>query len=98
MNEKRMYEIIKGPHTTEKSVRLSDKHHQIAFKVAPDATKYEIKEAIQKLFSVTVTDIRTVNIGGKRKQFKQREGRRSGSRKAYISLAEGHDINLANFK
>lgn len=98
MNEKRMYQIIKGPHTTEKSVRVADKHQQIVFRIANDATKEEVKTAIQKLFSVTVTAVRVVNIKGKVKQFKQKEGRRSDTRKAYVSLAEGHDINLANFK
>lgn len=98
MNEKRMYQVIKAPHTTEKTVRMADKQKQVAFKVAQDATKDEVKEAVQKLFSVTVTSVQIVNIKGKRKQFKQREGRRSDIKKAYISLAEGHDINLANFK
>lgn len=98
MNEKRLYEVILGPLTTEKSVRVSDKYRQIVFKVARDATKDLVKQAIQKLFSVKVTAVQMVRLKGKHKQFKQRAGRRSDWKKAYISLAEGHDINLANFQ
>lgn len=98
MNDKRLYSVIIGPHTTEKTVRMADKNHQIAFKVAMDATKEEVKVAIQKLFSVTVNAVRMVTIKGKRKHFKQVPGRRSDCKKAYVSLAEGHDINLANFE
>lgn len=98
MNEKRLYQVIVGPHTTEKSVRLADKNRQMVFKVAMDATKTEIKTAIQQLFSVVVKGVTIVNLRGKKKNFKQQEGRRSDWKKAYVSLAEGHDINLANFE
>lgn len=98
MNEKRLYQVILGPHTTEKSVRLADKNRQMVFRVAEDATKQEVIEAIQRLFSVVVKAVQMVTIKGKEKQFKQRAGRRSNSKKAYVSLAEGHDINLANFQ
>jgi large subunit ribosomal protein L23 len=98
VNEKRIYEIILGPVTSEKSVRVADRHRQIVFKVARNATKNLVKQAVQKLFSVQVTNVQTVTTKGKRKQFKQREGRRSDHKKAYVSLAEGHDINLANFQ
>lgn len=98
MNEKRLYSIILGPHTTEKSVRLTGKNNQIAFRVLRDATKSELKTAIEKLFSVIVVSVRTVNVKGKEKKFKQMSGQRSDWKKAYIRLAEGHDINLANFQ
>lgn len=98
MNEKRLYQIIVGSHTTEKSVRMADKYRQLSFQVARDATKTEVKQAIQKLFSVTVKAVRMVNTKGKQKQFKQRLGRRSDSKKAYVTLAEGHDIKLSEFK
>ena len=98
MNEKRLYQVILGLHTTEKSVRLADKHRQMVFRVAEDATKQEVTEAIQQLFSVVVKAVQMVTIKGKAKQFKQRAGHRSNSKKAYVSLAEGHDINLANFQ
>jgi large subunit ribosomal protein L23 len=98
VNEKRLYQVILGPHTTEKSVRVSDKNKQIVFRIAPDATKSEVKTAIQKLFSVIVQSVQIVNIHGKRKSFKQQAGRRSDMKKAYVTLAEGQDINIAKFQ
>jgi large subunit ribosomal protein L23 len=98
VNEKRLYSIILGPHTTEKSVKMSDKNRQVAFRVARDATKPEVAKAIEKLFSVKVDSVGIVNVKGKIKQFKQVAGQRSDWKKAYVHLAEGHDINLANFQ
>ena len=98
MKTKRLYTIILGPHTTEKSVRAADRNRQVVFKVAKDATKVELAEAVQTLFSVKVDSVRIVNVKGKRKQFKQTQGQRSDWKKAYVRLAEGHDINLANFQ
>ncbi len=98
MNDRRLYNIILGAHTTEKTARAADKNRQIVFRVALDATKPELVQAIQKLFSVKVDSVRTVRIKGKRKQFKQTQGKRVDWKKAYVSLAEGQDINIANFQ
>jgi len=98
MNPLQLYRVIKAPHTTEKSVRQSDKHRQVTFKVDRNATKGAIKEAVEKLFSVKVQAVRVVNIKGKTKRFKQVEGKKSDLRKAYVTLCEGHDINIANFE
>lgn len=98
MNEKRLYSLILGSHTTEKSVRVGERHRQIVFRVARDATKTELTEAVQKLFSVKVVSVRIVNVKGKSRNFRQRPGERSDWKKAYCRLAEGHDINLANFQ
>ena len=98
MNTKRLYSIILGPHTTEKSVRAADRSSQIVFKVAKDATKTELAKALQTLFSVKVLSVRIVNVKGKVKQFKQMQGQRSDWKKAYVRLAEGQDVNLANFQ
>lgn len=98
MNDKRLYSIILGPHTTEKSTRVADKNRQIVFRVALDATKTELTEAVQKLFSVKVDSVRIVKLKGKRRNFRQQPGARSDWKKAYCRLAEGHDINLANFQ
>ena len=95
MNEKRLYTIILGPHTTEKAVSASD---QIAFRVAKDATKTELKEAVQKLFSVKVISVRIVNVMGKTRQFRQRQGERSDWKKAYVRLDKGQAINLDAFQ
>jgi len=98
MNQAQLYQVIKAAHTTEKSVRLGDKHQQFSFRVATDASKPQIKEAVEKLFSVKVKSVSVVNIAGKAKRFKQKEGRRDGIRKAYVALEAGHDINLADFE
>ncbi|HQY22357.1 MAG TPA: 50S ribosomal protein L23 [Gammaproteobacteria bacterium] len=95
MNEKRLYTIILGPHTTEKAVSVAD---QIAFRVAKDATKTELKEAVQKLFSVKVVSVRIVNVMGKTRQFRQRQGERSDWKKAYVRLDKGQAINLDAFQ
>lgn len=98
MNEKRLYSIILGPHVTEKSVRLAGASNQVVFKVAKDATKPELAEAIAKLFDVKVLSVQTLNARGKERNFKQVQGRRSDSKKAYVQLAEGHTINIENFQ
>ncbi len=98
MNEKRLYQVLIGPYTTEKSVSAAETHNQNVFKVAKDATKSEIKEAVSKLFNVVVESVRTVQVTGKTKRFKQTQGRRSDWKKAYVSVQKGQDINLANYQ
>ncbi len=98
MNEKRLYTILLGSQTTEKSVRIADQSRQITFRVAKDATKIEVKNAVEKIFNVVVEAVRIINVKGKLKKFKQVEGRRKGWKKAMVSLKEGHDINLAEFE
>jgi large subunit ribosomal protein L23 len=95
VNEKRLYTIILGPHTTEKAVGVAE---QVAFRVAKDATKTELKEAVQKLFSVKVVSVRIVNVMGKTRQFRQRQGERSDWKKAYVRLDKGQAINLDAFQ
>lgn len=95
MKEKRLYTIILGPHTTEKSVSVTE---QVAFRVARDATKPELREAVQKLFAVQVDSVRIVNVGGKTKHFKQIQGARANWKKAYVRLAAGQSINLEAFQ
>jgi large subunit ribosomal protein L23 len=98
MNEKRLYQVLIGPYTTEKSVAVAEAHNQNVFRVAKDATKSEIKEAVSKLFNVVVESVRTVQVTGKTKRFKQKEGRRSDWKKAYVAIQKGQDINLANYQ
>jgi len=98
MNEKRLYQILLGPHTTEKSVRSAEKNRQIVFKVAKNATKTEVKQAVAQHFKVEVVAVQMGRIRGKLKRFKQIEGLRSGGKKAYVSLKEGQDINVANYQ
>lgn len=97
MNDRRLYQIIKGPLTTEKSVRAGDKHKQTVLKVALDATKTEIAKAVAKHFNVEVTSVQTSTVRGKTKRFKQQQGKRTDWKKAYVSLKDGQDINFANY-
>ncbi|MFM8454962.1 MAG: 50S ribosomal protein L23 [Gammaproteobacteria bacterium] len=98
MNAKRLYEVLINQHITEKAVRVSDKFKQFVFKVALDSNKQEIKEAVQKLFSVKVLDVRTCRIKGKSKSFKQVPGQRSAHKKAYVSIALDQEINFESFQ
>ncbi len=98
MNDLRLYKVLLGPHTTEKTVFAAEKRRQVSFKVAVDATKTEIKQAVEKLFNVVVEAVRVSNVKGKRKRFKQVNGVRSNWKKASVSLQQGHDINVAEFE
>ncbi len=89
----RMYEVIRSPLVTEKSTQQSD-HSQISFKVSLDATKPEIKQAVEGLFKVKVKAVNTVTVKGKKKVFRGRPGVRSDWKKAIVSLVEGHKIDV----
>lgn len=97
MNDERMFQIILGPYTTEKSVTAADKYRQITLKVAKNAGKIEIKKACEKLFKVVVESVNVSNVSGKVKRFKQGIGKQRSWKKAIITLKEGHDINWAEF-
>lgn len=87
-------QVLVAPHVSEKSAGLAESSVQHVFKVAPDANKLEIKKAVELMFDVKVAGVRVVNMHGKRKMFGRRPGRRSDWRKAYVTLAEGQDIDL----
>lgn len=93
VNEERMFHVVYGPHVTEKAVSGSETNIH-TFKVAVDATKREIKNAIQALFEVEVADVRTVNVKGKTKAFGRRQGKRKDWKKAYVRLAEGQTLDV----
>lgn len=88
-------QVIIAPVVTEKSHRLADKQKTVVFKVQPKATKYQIQEAVEKLFEVKVEKIATVLLKGKNKTFANRQGKRADTKKAYVTLKEGFDINFA---
>lgn len=98
MNTNRLYEVLISQHVTEKATQVYEKNHQVVFKVALDATKQEIKTAVQKLFSVNVSAVRTCRIKGKKKTFKQRPGQRSAIKKAYVTIGPGETIDFENFQ
>ena len=93
MNKLAMYDVILAPVVTEKSTRVSE-HNQIVFKVRKEATKPEIKAAVEGLFNVKVTAVNTLLQKGKMKRFKGRVGFRSDVKKAIVTLAEGQSIDV----
>jgi large subunit ribosomal protein L23 len=88
-----MYTIIRSPIITEKATALSEKG-QFVFKVAIDATKPEIKAAVEGLFGVKVTGVNTLVQKGKTKRFRGRPGRRADMKKAFVTLADGQNIDF----
>ena len=96
MNPERIFQILLIPHISEKSALLGDSANQAVFQVAKDASKSEIKAAVEQMFDVKVAGVRTVNMKGKSKRMGLRRGRRSDWKKAYVSLEQGHEIDLAS--
>jgi large subunit ribosomal protein L23 len=94
MNFERLHQIIVAPVISEKATRVAEKRNQAVFKVVRDAQKPEIKEAVEKLFSVKVKSVETLNVKGKTKRFGQSVGKRSDWKKAYVTLAEGQEIDF----
>ena len=94
MNQERLMKILLAPHVSEKTSMAADKHNQVAFKVAPDATKTEIKSAVELLFETKVKRVTVSNVKGKKKRFGALKGHRSDWKKAYVALAEGQEIDF----
>ena len=91
----RHYDIVLAPHITEKSTMLSE-HNAVVFKVAPTASKPEIKAAIEALFNVTVKNVNTIVTKGKSKRWQGRSYQRSDMKKAIVTLAEGQTIDVTS--
>lgn len=94
-NQERLFNVLMAPIVSEKSTMIADKHEQVAFRVRPDATKQEVKAAVELLFKVEVEKVSILNTKGKEKRFGRFEGKRSNVRKAYVSLKPGQEINFA---
>ena len=94
MNEERLMKVLLAPLISEKSSVAAEQNNQYVFKVTTDATKPEIKQAVELLFNVKVDAVKVANMKGKTKRFGQRMGRRSDWKKAYISLQAGQEIDL----
>jgi large subunit ribosomal protein L23 len=95
----RLMQVLLAPQVSEKSTLVGEKHNQLVFRVAPDATKPEIKAAIELLFStkdskIEVIGVRVANVKGKKKRFGRFMGRRDNWKKAYVSLKPGQEINF----
>ena len=96
MREERLLNVILAPHVSEKSTMTAEGYNTVVFKVAKDATKSEIKAAVEKLFEVEVKNVRTVKVKGKTKRTARGVGKRNDVRKAYVRLADGQDIDFAD--
>ena len=94
-SQDRLLQVILAPQITEKATRIADKNQQIAFKVRTDATKPEIKAAVEMVFKVEVQAVTVVNVGGKVKHAGRTMGKRKDWKKAYVSLKPGQEINFA---
>ncbi len=93
-DEGRLMQVLVAPIVSEKATHVADKSNSVTFKVLQDATKPEIKAAVEGLFGVTVVAVNTVVVKGKTKRFKGRPGRRSDFKKAMVRLAPGQSIDL----
>ena len=95
MNNERLYKIILGAHISEKASVIADEVNQFAFKVAKDATGPEIKQAVEKIYDVELKKVSVMNVKGKVKRSWRGTSRKPNWKKAYVSLAAGHDIDFS---
>lgn len=94
-NQERLLQILVAPKISEKATYIADKNEQVIFVVAPDATKPEIKAAVELLFKVQVKSVQVANQKGKTRRVGRNTGRRSDVRKAFVCLKPGQEINFA---
>lgn len=94
MNPERIIQVLRAPHISEKATIAADARNEVVFKVAADASKLEIKKAVEGMFKVDVTAVTTLNVKPKTKRMRGRIGKRSGWKKAYVSLAKGQEIDF----
>jgi len=92
-SSERLYEVLRAPVITEKAT-LASEHNQVVFRVPLDATKFEIKAAVEGLFKVKVEAVNTLRVKGKVKRFRGRLGKRNDYKKAMVRLAEGQSIDV----
>jgi large subunit ribosomal protein L23 len=97
MNQERILNIILGPHVSEKTSTIAEKNNQVTFRVANDATKPEIKQAVENLFKVQVREVQVINVKGKTKRTARGKVRRRGDwKKACVRLEQGQAIDFAD--
>jgi large subunit ribosomal protein L23 len=95
MNQERIFQVLLGPHVSEKASVVADLNNQYVFRVAADATKLEVKKAVEQLFKVNVANVRTLKVKGKVKRNRFGYSRKPSWKKAYVRLAQGQDIDFA---
>ena len=93
-DEGRLMQVLVAPIVSEKATMIAEKSNSVTFKVLQDATKYEIKAAVELMFKVNVKAVAVLNIKGKTKRFGKSVGRRDNLRKAYVTLQAGQELNL----
>ncbi len=93
-HQERLMTVLRGPHVSEKSSIAAELHNQVVFRVRTDATKKEIRQAVEMLFEVSVDDVKVVNCRGKIKRHGRNWGQRAAWKKAYVKLAEGSHIDF----
>lgn len=96
MNAERLYQVLRGPHVSEKAALSADKGNQVVFRVAVDASKSEVKKAVEALFKVNVEGVKTVRVKGKTKLNRFGLSKKPSWKKAYVRLAEGQDIDFTS--
>ena len=95
MNQERVFQILMGPHVSEKAAVVADTNNQYVFKVALDATKAEIKQSVEQLVKVAVDDVKTLRVKGKSKRNRFGMTTKPTWKKAYVRLAQGQEIDFA---
>jgi large subunit ribosomal protein L23 len=94
MNREQLMKVLLAPIVSEKSTRLAEAHRQFVFKVLPGTSKPDVRKAVELMFNVKVDNVRISNMRGKVKRQGATTGRRADWKKAYVTLAEGHDIDF----
>ena len=94
MNKNRLYQVLLNPRVTEKTARVGEDSNQYVFQIASDASKAEVRAAVEALFEVNVESVRIVNVKGKSKAFKMRPGKRNDWKKAYVRVQEGQSLDF----
>jgi large subunit ribosomal protein L23 len=95
MNQERMYKVLLGAHISEKATVIADEANQFVFKVAKDATRPEIREAVEKIYEVSVKNVTVLNVKGKVKKTQRGISKKPSWKKAYVRLEDGHDIDFS---
>lgn len=96
MNQERVFQVLMGPHVSEKAAVMADSNNQFVFRVAVDATKLEIKHSVEQLFKVKVENVRTLKVKGKVKRNRYGYSTKPTWKKAYVRLQAGQDIDFAS--
>ena len=98
MNKNRLYQVLLSPHISEKTALAAELSERHTFKVANDASKFEVRRAVEQLFDVQVTSVQIQNVKGKVKRFGATTGKRSDWKKAIVRLADGQDIDYTGIE